>query len=326
MDAHALVRLCVFLSVSIITNILTNARRRAETALRQAHMELEDRVEERTAELAQTNSALREEISERQKLEKELYRVQHQIGRVERLATLGRMTGTVAHDLGTPLNSVLGYTQLLAQEDLPERARRRLAIIETQIHRMGEIIQNYLAYTRGNPPQEIISVNDLIRDTLLLLQPVFKQRDVQVGVQLGESLPPVLGDGNSIQRVLINLLDNAIDACEQRGSITLRTYAAENSLQQRQDVIIECADSGAGIEAEILPKVFELFVTTKAPGKGTGMGLVICQEIVRAHGGDINIKSDPTTGTIVTVFLPVNVNSQSAAGTEESHEHSHTDS
>jgi signal transduction histidine kinase len=121
-------------------------------------------------------------------------------------------------------------------------------------------------------------------------------------------------------------LDNAIDACEQRGSVTLRTYAAENSLQQRQDVVIECADSGAGIEAEILPKVFELFVTTKAPGKGTGMGLVICQEIVRAHGGDINIKSDPTTGTVVTVFLPVNVNSQSAADIEERHAHSHTDS
>jgi C4-dicarboxylate-specific signal transduction histidine kinase len=326
MDAHALVRLCVFLSVSIITNILTNARRRAEAALRQAQAQLEDRVEARTAELAQTNTVLRDEISERQKLEKELFRVQHEIGRVERLATLGRMTGTVAHDLGTPLNSVLGYTQLLAQEDLPERARRRLAIIETQIHRMGEIIQNYLAYTRGNPPQETVFVNDLIRDTLLLLQPVFKQRDVQVTAQLADALPSVTGDGNSIQRVLINLLDNAVDACEKRGSVTLRTYQTENALQKRQDVVIECEDSGAGIEAEILPKVFELFVTTKAPGKGTGMGLVICQEIVRAHGGGISIKSDPSTGTVVTVCLPANVSSPAAVETEECHEHAHTDS
>jgi signal transduction histidine kinase len=100
----------------------------------------------------------------------------------------------------------------------------------------------------------------------------------------------------------------------------------ENTMQKRQGVVIECEDSGAGIEADILPKVFELFLTTKAPGKGTGLGLVICQEIVRAHGGDISIKSDPSTGTIVNVFLPANVNSQSVAETEERHEHPYTDS
>ena len=109
LDSHALVRLGVFLVVAVITNVLTNARRRAEAGLRQARAELEDRVRERTAELAQTNDAPREEINERQKAERELLRLQHQIGRVERLATLGRMIGTVAHDLGTPLNSVLGY-------------------------------------------------------------------------------------------------------------------------------------------------------------------------------------------------------------------------
>jgi two-component system NtrC family sensor kinase len=304
MDAHALVRLCVFLSVSIVTNILTNARRRAEEDLRRAHAELEDRVRERTAELAQTNGALREEITERQKIEKELFRLQYQIGRVERLATIGRMTATVAHDLGTPLNSVLGYTQLLAQEDLPERARRRLAIIETQIHRMGEIIQNYLAFTRENPPRGKIWVNELIRDTLLLLQPVFKQRGVQVSAQLAESVPVVYGDSNSIQRVLINLLDNAVDACEQGGSVKVSTREIAASGQKKPGVVVEFADTGVGINPEILPKVFDLFVTTKAPGKGTGLGLIICQEIVKAHGGTINIASQLGRGTTVSVFLP----------------------
>src|SRR3990172_2326407 len=165
LDWHAFVRLAVFLVVAMITSVLTNARRRAEAALLQAHAELEDRVRERTAELAQTNEVLRKEIDERQRVEKELLRLQHEIGRVERLATLGRMTGTVAHDLGTPLNSVLGYAQLLAQEDLPERAQRRLKIIENQIHRMGEIIQSYLSFTRGNSQRVRIDINDLIRDT-----------------------------------------------------------------------------------------------------------------------------------------------------------------
>ncbi len=325
MDAHALVRLCVFLSVSIITNILTNARRRAEADLRQAHGELEDRVRERTAELAQTNSVLRGEISERQKIEKELFRLQHQIGRVERLATIGRMTATVAHDLGTPLNSVLGYTQLLAQEDLPERARRRLAIIETQIHRMGEIIQNYLAYTRENPPQEKILVNELIRDTLLLLQPVFKQREVQVIAQLAESVPVVCGDSNSIQRVLINLLDNAVDACEQGGSVKVSTREIAATGQKKPGVVVEFADTGVGIHPEILPMVFDLFVTTKAPGKGTGLGLVICQEIVKAHGGTINITSQVGRGTTVSVFLPSATVVVAETKTEELHEQPHLD-
>jgi signal transduction histidine kinase len=304
LDAHAFVRLCVFLTVSVVTNILTNARRRAEADLRKAHAELEDRVRERTAELAQTNATLREEISERQKIEKELIQLQHEIGRVERLATIGRMTGTVAHDLGTPLNSVLGYTQLLAQEDLPERARRRLAIIETQIHRMGEIIQNYLAYTRGNPPQEKIFVNELIRDTLLLLQPVFKQRNIEVSTRLADSLPAVFGDRNSIQRVVINLLDNAVDACEQGGSIEISTRQITGTNLKKAGVVIEFADTGAGIDPQILPKVFDLFVTTKAPGKGTGLGLVICQEIIKAHGGTVNITSQVGRGTTVAVFLP----------------------
>jgi signal transduction histidine kinase len=306
LDWHAFVRLGVFLGVAMITSVLTNARRRAEADLRQAHAELEDRVRERTVELARTNAALREEIGERQKIEKELLRLQHQIGPVERLATLGRMTATVAHDLGTPLNSVLGYAQLLAQEDLPERARRRLKIIENQIHRMGEIIQNYLAYTRGSPLRKKININDLIRDTLVLLQPVFKQRSVSVTTKLAESLAVIYGDGNSIQRVLINLLDNAVDACDIGGSVKIGTCEHAGPNYKEQGVTIEIADTGAGIPPEMLPKVFDLFVTTKAPGKGTGLGLVICQEIVKAHGGTINIASQLGTGTTVTVFLPVN--------------------
>ena len=306
LDWHAFVRTAVFLVVALITNLLTNARRQAEAGLRQAHAELEDRVQERTAELAQTNVALREEISERQRIESELLRIQQQIGPVERLATLGRMTAIVAHDLGTPLNSVLGYTQLLAQEELPERAQRRLSIIETQIHRMSDIIQNYLSHVRANPPRSEVVINDLVRDTVLLLQPVFKQRGVSLSTELADALPIIYGDGNSIQRVLINLLDNAIDACDNGGRVKICTRSQFSRDKEQDGVTIELSDSGAGIPAELIPKVFDLFVTTKAPGKGTGLGLVICQEIVKAHGGTLDIASDLGIGTCVTVFLPVN--------------------
>jgi signal transduction histidine kinase len=316
-DWHAFVRLGVFVVVAVVTSVLTNARRRAEADLRHGQAQLEGRVRERTAELAQTNDAMREEINERQRIEKELLRLQHEIGRVERLATLGRMTATVAHDLGSPLNSVLGYAQLLAQEDLPDRARRRLTIIETQIHRMSGIIQNYLSYTRGTPQRGRINVNELIRDTVLLLQPVFKQRRVSVTTQLAESLPVIYGDGNSIQRVLINLLDNAVDASDKGGSVNIGTCDRAGLSPREQGVTIEVADTGGGIPAEMLSKVFDLFVTTKAPGKGTGLGLVICQEIIKAHGGTIDIASQLGTGTTVTVFLPVNPIPDSALASED---------
>ncbi len=322
---RALLRLAVFLSVASVTSYLTSARKRAEEELLKAHAELEERVQARTAELARANDALRAEIVERKKVETELLRLQLELGRVERLATLGRMAGTIAHDLGTPLNSVLGYTQLLAQESMTERARRRLAIIETQINRMGEIIQRYLSQTRGTPAKSEVNINELVRDTLVLLQPNFEQRGVEVTSALAGTRLVVSGNGNSIQRVLINLLDNAVDACEKKGTVKITTVECPVTSTKAPGVAIEVADTGTGIPPDVLPRIFDLFVTTKPPGRGTGLGLVICQEIIRAHGGTINIVSEVGQGTTVSIYLPVDARPAVWPMNEESHEHPHLD-
>jgi C4-dicarboxylate-specific signal transduction histidine kinase len=302
---QAFMRLSVFSGVAAITSYLTAARKRAEEALRKARAELEERVQERTAELAEANASLRAEIVERKRAENELWGVQQEMGRVERLAALGRVTGTIAHELGTPLNSVLGYTQLLAQEQLSESARRRLNIIETQAQRMEGIIQHYLSHTRGSPRKSQINIKELVGETLLFLNPIFQQNGMQVTTDLAEPLPMLWGDDASLERVLINLLDNAVNASKEGGRLNIAARASAACEAKRPGVHLEITDNGAGIPAELLPKIFDLFVTSKPSGKGTGLGLVVCQEIVKAHGGTIDIKSEVGKGTSVRIYLPI---------------------
>jgi len=148
---------------------------------------------------------------------------------------------------------------------------------------------------------------------------------VRVSMVLANSLPAIYGDGNSIQRVLINLLDNAADACEKGGSVEITSLESAGSGDKGQGVVIKLTDTGAGIPPEMLPKIFELFVTTKAPDKGTGLGLVICQEIVKAHGGAISVESQVGQGTTVTVFLPGTAGPGGALKNEDRDERAHTD-
>lgn len=326
LDWRATLRLAVFLILACITSYLTSARRRAEEALRKAQAELEERVRQRTSEVAETNSALRAEIMERRKAEKELLQLQSEMGRVERLATLGKMAGAIAHDLGTPLNSVLGYAQLLSQEDLTERARRRLTIIESQINRMGEIIQRYLSHAREAPARTPVKISELIRDTLVLLQPFFQQRGVEITTNLANSLPVLQADVSSLQRVLINLLDNAVDACNRQGGrIQIKTTDHPADAKKGREIAVEITDNGVGIAPEVLPRLFDFFVTTKTPGKGTGLGLVICQEIIKAHGGTIEISSQVGVGTTVTICLPIESRPEGMSIVEGQNERSYND-
>jgi PAS domain S-box-containing protein len=235
----------------------------------------------------------------------ERVRLQEQLIERERLAALGRITGAIAHELGTPLNSVLGYTQLLANAELPEDARRRLKIIESQVQRMAEIITHYLSRTRGAPPtHRPVNLNELVLETLVQLEIRFQQSHVQAVTTLSESLPLLDADGASLQRLMINLLNNAIDAMPAGGTVTVTTRLTVPPESPRRGIVVEVADTGTGIPAELLPKVFNLFVTTKSEARGTGLGLAICQEIVRSHGGTIQLSSQVGEGTCVRVFLP----------------------
>ena len=253
-------------------------------------------------EAKESSDEVTRELVERNK---ELWSLQQEMARVGQVAALSWMTGAIAHELGTPLNSVLGYTQLLAQEELPEKARRHVKTIESQVQRMAGIVQYYLDRTRGSTSKRgLVNLNELVKETLLLLRPVFAEKGVNVIAELAESLPSLNAHSGSLQRVLINLLNNAVDAVEQEGRITIATRIAQATEQHRSGIIIEITDTGAGIPPDLLPRVFDFFMTTKTPGSGTGLGLAVCQEIVKEHGGKIAISSQVAKGTTVEIFLP----------------------
>jgi PAS domain S-box-containing protein len=258
--------------------------------------EARDRIDRITRELIERN--------------KELWSLQQETGRVEQRVALGWMTGAIAHELGTPLNSVLGYTHLLAQEELSEKAQRHVKTITSQVQRMTSIVQYYLDRTRGSTSKRSwVNINDLINETLLLLDSVFAQKNVHPVINLEESLPLINAHGGSLQRVLINLLNNALASIRDKGEITIAT---RTELSQRHrpgiipGIIIEVSDTGVGIPADLLPRIFDLFMTTRPEESGTGLGLAVSQEIVKEHGGKITISSQVERGTTVTVFLPTN--------------------
>ena len=261
------------------------------TRVQQFNDELEVRIAHATEELVTRNQ--------------ELLRLQREMDRVEPLAALGRVTGAIAHELGTPLNTILGYSQLLDLEELSASAQENVRTIETQARRMAEIIRHYLSRTRdATRHYRSVHINTIVQDTLALLNPMFQQRQVTVTTALSGSLPALNGEDASLERVLINVFKNAVDAMPEGGNVEVSTRATVPPGTPQSGVMIDISDTGAGIPAELLPRIFDLFVTTKEPGAGTGLGLALCQEIIKAHGGTITLASEVGKGTTVTIFLP----------------------
>jgi signal transduction histidine kinase len=263
-------------------------------------------------------SLLRQRVDdERRHARRQTERLEAQLFERERLAVLGRMAGAIAHEIGAPLNSVLGHTQLLAKEDLTDRGRRRLTIIESQVQRMVTVIRDYLARTRGAPvTREAIDVNALVRDALADEDARLRRAHVHRRVERDPAPLIVMADEDGLHRVLVNLIQNAVDAMAgpgpgpgpgaggRGGQLTVVTSRVDPPDAPFAAAAIDVIDNGSGISPEARAKIFDLFFTTKPQGHGTGMGLSICQEIVKMLGGRIEVTSEVGRGTAMRVLLP----------------------
>lgn len=273
--------------------------------------ELAEEFNRMSENLQRARAALLQESEARLRLEAEVQQAQ-------KLAAVGMLAAEVAHEVGTPLNVVSGRAESLARHiprDHP--GRHHLDVILGQTERIIGIIRTLLDYTRPRRPSlREESLPPLLGQVVDLLRGRGRDRNVRIVLELPATLPRVLGDADQLQQLLLNLLVNAIDASPPGGVVRVTTGGASSLPEENRAGItrgiaegpcvgIHVADEGAGLSAAQLTHVFEPFFSTKKRAQGTGLGLPIVEEIVRAHRGEVEMLSVPGRGTEVIVRLPV---------------------
>jgi len=223
-----------------------------------------------------------------------------QIGRSEKLASIGRLAAGIAHEINNPLTGVLTFAHLLRdKESTSKEDRQDLDIIINETARAGDIVRGLLDFAREKTPvKESLDLNHVIDQTIRLIRKQKELEQISIEEDLREGLPNITGDENQLQQVLLNVLLNACEAMPRGGRLTISTSAQDGS------VLIKVVDTGCGIKKEHLEQVFEPFFSTKPVGKGTGLGLSVSYGIVEQHGGSLEIESEEGSGTTVTIVLP----------------------
>ena len=240
--------------------------------------------------------------------------LQAKLAHAERMATIGRLVAGVAHEVNNPLAAILGFTDLLLENNqMPAAAREDLQIILQETQRTKDIVQDLLSFARQRPvKRELVQISAVLRQTTKLRNYDFVSHGVVVDEDYDENLPAIFGDAQQLQQVFLNLLNNAYDAIEEsgrRGQIHLKTSHANQWIE------ISISDNGTGIGD--VERIFDPFYTTKQTGKGTGLGLSICYGIVRAHGGEIQCRNNSTgTGSTFLIRIPAAVEVANAVAKE----------
>jgi two-component system NtrC family sensor kinase len=255
------------------------------------HAEIEERVRRKTAELDQAHRSL---LSS------------------EKMASIGKLAATVAHEVNNPLFGILTYARLTLKEveKGPAGSRAEMAehlhIIERESKRCGDIMRNLLTFARQAPShRESNDLNTLIGRAVVLVRHQAELLGIELRSRLGENLPPVLCDAGQIQQVVLVLLVNATEAMPRGGVLEVATEMGGTGFSLGDEARIRVRDNGAGIPPEVLAQIFDPFFTTKEDQQRTGLGLAVARSIVEQHGGEIAVESTPGKGTEFVVSLPV---------------------
>ncbi len=253
------------------------------------------------------------DLTEQRQAQEDQDRLQLQLAQTARLETVGRMVSGVAHELNNPLTAIIAFAQDLLLSPRSDEDREALTVIMQQAQRCRVIVGDLLIFARSKRDERRrVTPSDLVSRVARVFERDSNRHGVRFGIEVADDLPPVDIDAVGIEQVLANLLTNAFQAAPQGGLVQLRVKADG----ERLEMVVE--DDGAGISPDAMPRLFEPFYTTKAPGQGTGLGLSVSHAIVEQHGGSIEAENrrDGTTGARFTVKLPF-VNRRSRAGSAD---------
>jgi signal transduction histidine kinase/ActR/RegA family two-component response regulator len=267
-----------------------------------------DVTESRAAEwaLQETNRRLEHALSELRAKNEEVHTMTQQLWQAAKLASVGELAASIAHELNNPLATVrLRIESVLSQTSADDRRHRPLTIISQEAKRMGDLVANLLQFSRRSGDEmSTVDVRDELFKTLELVQHYVRKRGITVVQDFAPQTPTIYADRQKLRQVFLNLLTNACDAMPQHGTLTLRS-GPDTTLRGEPACRIDFSDTGAGIAPEYLEKVLEPFFTTKEEGKGTGLGLAICRRVVQEHSGTLRLFSEVGKGTTVRIVLPV---------------------
>ena len=221
-----------------------------------------------------------------------------------KLRAIGTLTAGIAHELNNPLNNIVLTASMFKEdyEDLQDKERfDMLNDLVNESDRAQRIIRNLLDYARESEIESVsVDLQGVIRETLRLAGNQIVLSKIKVNFTPSDTLPHVLGDRQQLIQVFLNIILNALDAMQKKGSLTISIQISKN----RDYVTTNFADTGTGIPEEKLSSIFDPFFTTKPEGKGTGLGLSVSQSIIKKHGGNISVESEIYKGTTITVLLP----------------------
>jgi signal transduction histidine kinase len=239
-------------------------------------------------------------IVERRRVEEEKDDLERQLLHSERLATIGKLTAGIAHELNEPLGSILGFAQIVQETGgLPDQSVRDMDRIVKAAFHAREIIKKLMFFGRQTPPGKVpTDLNQIVEDGIGLLDPQLSARKIRCERRLAAALPAIDADPGQLRQILVNLIVNAIQAMPNRGTLTIATEAVEGW------VILRVEDTGIGMPESVLRQIFVPFFTTKDVGKGTGLGLSVVHGIVSAHGGQIEVESRVGHGSLFRVRFP----------------------
>lgn len=257
------------------------------------NQDMQARVRQATNEVETRNQELVDSYNR-------LFGLREQLASAEQLASVGQTAANVAHQVGTPLNLISGYVQLLREELGPDSPHLgRLAIIEEQIAKVTTTVRTLLDRSRQMARKTRTTAGELVSRVIEVMLPNLHAAHIRHEMDLEGGATPILVDATNFELALLNLMTNAVDAMPNGGVLRVRVAATAGNR-----VRIEVSDTGHGIPTDLMTRIFEPWVSTKKPGRGTGLGLPIARDVVSAHGGTITVSSTEGAGTTFTIELP----------------------